>query len=155
MLSCFNLLVKTGGEQNRLFLQFPSLSFCAIPAGRHLTPKDSKCTRIAYTAVFRWNRVSNLEFSSPVADTSPPGHPVLVLWLERDIYIDFMDTGRKWKPSTPDQGGKLGDDFGDKVWNPENSRIFYPILKSNSPNGDRIPISIRSEDIQNALDDSM
>ncbi|GBL85810.1 hypothetical protein AVEN_63149-1 [Araneus ventricosus] len=54
-----------------------SPNFRATPAGRHLASTDFTCTRPAYTAVFRWNRVSNLESSDLEAETLPQGHRCL------------------------------------------------------------------------------
>ncbi|GBL85895.1 hypothetical protein AVEN_63211-1 [Araneus ventricosus] len=51
-----------------------SPEFRATPEGKHLAPTDLACTRLAYTAVLQWNRVSNLEPSSAKVETLPPGH---------------------------------------------------------------------------------
>ncbi|GBM29351.1 hypothetical protein AVEN_175989-1 [Araneus ventricosus] len=68
----------------RTILELASLSpnFLAIPAGRHLAPTDLACTRPAYTAVFRWKRVSNLEPSGPEVETLSPGHRGLKYLIE-------------------------------------------------------------------------
>ncbi|GBM95345.1 hypothetical protein AVEN_273253-1 [Araneus ventricosus] len=52
----------------------PSSSFPTTPAGGGLAVTDLTSTRPAYTAVFRWNQVSNLEPSSFYVETLPSGH---------------------------------------------------------------------------------
>ncbi|GBN93906.1 hypothetical protein AVEN_30295-1 [Araneus ventricosus] len=52
----------------------PSSSFPTTPAGGGLVVTDLTSTRPAYTAVIRWNQVSNLEPSSFEVETLPPGH---------------------------------------------------------------------------------
>ncbi|GBL80633.1 hypothetical protein AVEN_225303-1 [Araneus ventricosus] len=56
--------------------------FCTTPAGGHLVPTDLTCTRPAYTAVLRWNRVSDLEPSGTEVEKLPPGHHGLKINLE-------------------------------------------------------------------------
>ncbi|GBN29803.1 hypothetical protein AVEN_33460-1, partial [Araneus ventricosus] len=52
----------------------PPSNFCTTPEGGNLATTDLTCTRPAYTAVLQWNRVSNLEPSTPEVETLPPGH---------------------------------------------------------------------------------
>ncbi|GBL83740.1 hypothetical protein AVEN_132648-1 [Araneus ventricosus] len=61
----------------------PSPNFRTTPAGGHLAPADLTCTRATYTAVLRWNRVSNLKPSGPEVKTLPPGHHGLVNSIRR------------------------------------------------------------------------
>ncbi|GBL85951.1 hypothetical protein AVEN_63254-1 [Araneus ventricosus] len=71
-----DLVILNRGQMTKATpeLAASSPSFHSTPAGGHLASTDLTCTRLAYMAVLRWNRVSNLEISSPKVETLPPGH---------------------------------------------------------------------------------
>ncbi|GBN51720.1 hypothetical protein AVEN_145502-1 [Araneus ventricosus] len=79
------------------------------------------------------NIVTNMESRFPA---------MLFLWLRRRFYrgkYGMTDSSRAW---TPDLGDKLGDHFGDEIWDLKGAGIFS--------------ISLLGEEIRlNVLDDSM
>ncbi|GBM56740.1 Flap endonuclease GEN 1 [Araneus ventricosus] len=66
----------------------------------------------------------------------------LVLWLGREFYRDKYGVTGSSQAWTPDPGDKLGDKFGDEIWNLKGAGIFS--------------ISLLGEEIRlNVVDDSM